>query len=58
VISALRTRETGQFAFAPAAISANFSGVIPGIFATVVRWTDVIVQLVAGTFSRLNVAVV
>ena len=58
VISALRTRETGQLALAPAAISANFSAVIPGIFATVARWMAVIVQLVAGTFSRLRVAVV
>src|SRR5271165_326962 len=56
VISALSTRDTGQFAFAPAAISANFSGVIPGTLATVRRWIEVIVQLVCGWFSKLSSA--
>src|ERR1700692_671704 len=52
---ALSTRDTGQLAFAPPAISANFAASIAGTCARVVRWIAVIVHA-SFTFSRVTAA--
>src|SRR5450755_82982 len=52
---ALSTRDRGQLAFAPPAISANFAASIAGTRARVVRWTAVIVHASA-TFSSVTAA--
>ena len=57
-MAALRTRDTGQLAFAPAATSANAAASMPGTFAEVVRWTAQRVQPVLGWFSSVTAAVV